>query len=66
MPAPIEDALSRAADTFEACLNDPATRADFVLACQAGQKPHVLRMISGLPGAAVLVMCGRPETLPTG
>jgi len=62
----LEHALSAAADTFEACLNDKATKAEFVLACQAGQKPVVLRMISGMPGAAVMVMCGKPETLPSG
>ena len=62
----LEDALSRAADTFEACLNDTETKAEFVLACQAGHRPYVLRLIQGMPGAACLVMCGKPETLPSG
>jgi hypothetical protein len=62
----LERALSIAADAFEACLRDDDTRAELVLACQAGHRPYVLRPISGMPGAAVMVICGRPETLPSG
>jgi len=62
----LERALSAAADTFEACLNDTEVKAEFVRAVQAGQRPYVLRAIHGMPGAAVLVMCGKPETLPSG
>jgi hypothetical protein len=58
---PIETALSASADTFEACLANKETKADFVLACQAGQKPHVVRVISGMPGCVVMVICGREE-----
>jgi hypothetical protein len=62
----LEDALSRAADTFEACLADDETRAQFRAACEAGLKPRVGRVIHGMPGHGVLVMCGKPETLPSG
>jgi hypothetical protein len=62
----LESALRAAADMFELRLGDTETRAELVLACQAGQQPCVLRPIAGIPGAAVLIMCGKPETLPSG
>lgn len=58
---PTEEALSAAADTFEQRLADPATRADFEQLCAAGQKPHVWRIINSVPGAAVIITCGREE-----
>lgn len=61
MADPVESALSAAADTFEASILDPATRAELVKLLDAGQKPYVLRPLSGLPGRAVMVMAGSAD-----
>ena len=58
----VEDALGAAADTFEQQLKDPVTSNEFMVLLQNNQKPHVMRVLSDLPGYVVVVQVEKEPT----
>jgi len=63
----LEDLLSDTADHFERELaTDQAAQAELDAAVQAGQQPHVVRMLHGMVRVSLFMAVGRPETLPSG
>lgn len=50
----LEQALSAAADTFEACVT-AEVKADIEKLCGSKQRPYVVRELNGCPGHVVMV-----------